>query len=75
MTQSTSEVNWKNYWTPQLYIDNTASEMKDHTWRLIVRNENNEAYVYERKRVKGVFVQNMQLKEFPFDTQVNKYKK
>ena len=33
-------------------------------------NEAGEAYVVEKRRVKGVFLENLELKDFPFDVQV-----
>ncbi len=34
-------------------------------------NEAGEAYVVEKRRVKGVFLENLELKDFPFDVQVS----
>ena len=69
-SQKPSDVKWENYWNPKLYIDNTVGEARETIWRTIVFNSNEEAFVYERRRVKGVFMQNMELSNFPFDTQV-----
>ena len=33
-------------------------------------NNHGEATVYERRRIKGCFLENLELDEFPFDTQV-----
>jgi len=71
--QKIDTIDWNKYWTPKLYIRNSVTEMKDLTWRLVVCDENNEAYVYERRRLKAVFLENMELNEFPFDTQVRSY--
>lgn len=34
-------------------------------------NVNMEAYVFERRRVSGTFIENLELDQFPFDTQVS----
>lgn len=43
-----------------------------HLWRYydLQFGENDEATVYERRRVKGCFLENLELDDFPFDTQV-----
>jgi len=64
------DINWNEYWTPKLYVDNNVSELKEHIWRIVTWNNEEHAYVYERRRFKGVFLENMELNEFPFDTQV-----
>ncbi len=41
-------------------------------WFQMLRyNEAGEAYVVEKRRVKGVFLENLELKDFPFDVQVS----
>lgn len=69
--QKSNDPTWNDYWMPKLYVDNSVSEIKDTVWHAIVRNENNEAYISERRRLKAVFLENMELNEFPFDTQVS----
>ena len=39
-------------------------------WYSLKFNIKGEAMVYERRRIKGCFLENLELDEFPFDTQV-----
>ena len=70
LIQKPSDVKWENYWNPKLYIDNTVGDPKETIWKTVVFNSNQEAFIYERRRIKGVFLENMELNQFPFDTQV-----
>jgi len=59
------------YWNPKLYVDNCVGELKEtinHTVVYDVRTW--EAFVVERRRLKGTFLENLELFHFPFDTQV-----
>ena len=47
-----------------------SGEPKETTWMAIRFNMKAEAIVYERRRIKGCFLENLELDEFPFDTQV-----
>lgn len=68
--QNTEQVKWKKYWNPRLYMDNCVGDPKETIWYSVLFNSRHEAYVVERRRVKGTFVQTLQLTQFPFDTQV-----
>ena len=39
--------------------------------QMLKYNEEGEAFVVEKRRVKGVFLENLELKDFPFDVQVS----
>ena len=43
---------------------------KETVWYSLRFNVKGEAMVYERRRIKGCFLENLELDEFPFDTQV-----
>ncbi|KAK4473971.1 hypothetical protein MN116_002637 [Schistosoma mekongi] len=59
----------EQYWNPLLYIDNILSETKDTQWVMAVRSENGEVYLMERRRIKGVFLETLELNDFPLDVQ------
>nr|CAX82639.1 putative Glra4a protein 175 [Schistosoma japonicum] len=59
----------EQYWNPLLYIDNILSETKDTQWIMAVRSENGEVYLMERRRIKGVFLETLELNDFPLDVQ------
>ncbi len=51
-------------------MENNLGEPKETIWQTIMLNKVGEATVYERRRIKGCFLENLELDEFPFDTQV-----
>eukprot|EP00919_Chromeraceae_sp_WS-2016_P031932 GHVR01075297.1.p2 GENE.GHVR01075297.1~~GHVR01075297.1.p2 ORF type:complete len:100 (+),score=8.18 GHVR01075297.1:139-438(+) len=57
-------------WVPKLYVDNATSEPKNDVWYIVKFDHQGCATVHERRRVKGNFFENMELNQFPFDTQV-----
>ncbi|KAK2172128.1 hypothetical protein NP493_990g00005 [Ridgeia piscesae] len=56
-------------WNPLLFIDNILSESKEATWLTATVNHKGEAYMMERRRVRGVFMENLELDDFPLDVQ------
>jgi len=55
---------------PELYIVNAIGDpdvVKEH---LLIFNEADEAYVVEKCKINGKFSQMLNLRQFPFDTQV-----
>ncbi|CAH8469395.1 unnamed protein product [Schistosoma turkestanicum] len=61
----------EQYWNPLLYIDNILNETKDTQWIMAIRSENGEVYLMERRRIKGVFLETLELNDFPLDVQVS----
>ena len=68
--QKTSEIEWSKYWNPQLYIDNVVGEPRETVWQTIMFDSDMKAFVFEKRRIAGTFVENLELYQFPFDTQV-----
>ncbi|ELT89942.1 hypothetical protein CAPTEDRAFT_186471 [Capitella teleta] len=68
-TQDEDEVNWNLYWSSKLNVDNLLADTSDVTWKQIRWSDEGEATVYEKRRIKGTFLENMELNEFPFDYQ------
>jgi len=69
--QSTESIDWNEYWNPKLYVDNCVGELKETIGRSVVYDVKTwEAFVVERRRLKGTFLENLELFHFPFDTQV-----
>ncbi|XP_064646694.1 cys-loop ligand-gated ion channel-like isoform X2 [Lineus longissimus] len=56
-------------WHPRLFIENTIGEPKESIFRSPMWMENGEAYMTEKRRVKGTFLENLELMDFPFDVQ------
>ena len=61
----------EHIWNPRLYVENTIGEPKESIYRNAIWNEKGEAYMTEKRRVKGVFLENLELGDFPFDVQVS----
>ena len=54
-----------------MYVDNCVGEPKETIDHTVVYDVNTwEAFVVERRRLKGTFLENLELFHFPFDTQV-----
>ena len=70
MLQKTGEIDWSTYWEPQLYIDNVVGEPRETVWHTVMFDPEMHAFVFEKRRIAGTFVENLELYQFPFDTQV-----
>lgn len=65
-----SDVDLRNFWSPRIFVDNCIGDFKESSSKAIEFNENGEAYLVERKRIKGWFIETLELWDFPFDVQV-----
>ncbi|BHF63520.1 hypothetical protein SprV_0200651300 [Sparganum proliferum] len=63
------EYDWLHNWTPKLYIENTIGETREQIHQMIALNEFGHAFLVEKRRVSGVFLENLELNHFPFDVQ------
>ena len=70
VTQELRQADLDRLWNPLLFIDNILSESKEATWLTATINHKGEAYVMERRRVRGIFMENLELDDFPLDVQV-----
>ena len=68
--QHIEDMEWEKFWNPKLYVENSLGEPQETIWQTLLFNSRGEATVYERRRIKGCFLENLELDEFPFDTQV-----
>lgn len=68
--QHIEDIEWEKFWNPKLYVENSLGEPQETVWQTLMFNSRGEATVYERRRIKGCFLENLELDEFPFDTQV-----
>ena len=69
--QHIEDIEWEKFWNPKLYVENSLGEPQETIWQTLTFNSRGEATVYERRRIKGCFLENLELDEFPFDTQVD----
>lgn len=63
-------MKWSDFWLPKLYPDNAVGEPKVVISYSLYFNADQEAFVCEQQRIKATFLENLELYEFPFDTQV-----
>ncbi|CAH1788931.1 unnamed protein product [Owenia fusiformis] len=68
-TKVTEDLDLTSYWNPKLFIENTLTEPRESIFHMVVYNDRGEATVHEKRRVKGLFIENLELNEFPFDVQ------
>ncbi|CAF1297730.1 unnamed protein product [Rotaria magnacalcarata] len=57
------------FWNPLLYIDNSVGDLKNDVWHKVVYDGMDTPMVYEMRKVKGVFLENLELNDFPVDVQ------
>lgn len=60
------------FWNPRLLLDNAQGEpieIVSHEVEFV--EPTFEAYLVEKRRIKGVFHETLELKHFPFDVQVS----
>ncbi|XP_074660144.1 cys-loop ligand-gated ion channel-like [Tubulanus polymorphus] len=67
--EKTQNVDIEHIWNPRIYIENTLGDPKESIYRSVLWNDKGEAFVQEKRRVKGVFLENLELNDFPFDVQ------
>jgi hypothetical protein len=53
-----------------LYIDNSVGDLKNDVWHKVVYDGIDTPMIYEMRKVKGVFLENLELNDFPVDVQV-----
>jgi hypothetical protein len=68
--QDVENIDFSKYWNPRLFVDNTLGEPKEELWQSVQFDDSGQANMVEKKRIKGTFQENLELKHFPFDTQV-----
>ena len=51
-------------------IENTTGELYEHAFQMVMFEKERDAYVVEKRRFKGTFLETLELKYFPFDIQV-----
>ncbi|VDL64379.1 unnamed protein product [Hymenolepis diminuta] len=67
--QELGTVDLERYWNPLCYIDNILSETKEVQWLSTTVGQGGEVYIIERRRIKGVFLETLELNDFPLDVQ------
>ena len=61
----------KKYWNPNLEIENAVGDVKSTVrYKIVLEKDDPVPYIYEIRRVKGVFYEVFELHDFPVDVQV-----
>ncbi|XP_064625813.1 cys-loop ligand-gated ion channel-like isoform X2 [Lineus longissimus] len=68
-TKDVENLDFSKYWNPRLFVDNTLGDPKEELWQSVQFDDSGQASMIEKKRIKGTFLENLELKHFPFDTQ------
>ena len=55
-----------------MYIDNSVGDLKNDVWHKVVYDGIDTPMIYEMRKIKGVFLENLELNDFPVDVQVRK---
>jgi hypothetical protein len=55
-----------------LYIENSLGDPKEQIRYRLLYNDKGEAFVTEKRVIKGTFMENLELDDFPFDVQVER---
>ena len=63
--------DFSKYWDPKIHISNSAPNASLKSWKSLRLAKNGDAYIIQKFRVKGLFSENLELHEFPFDIQVS----
>lgn len=64
-----SSVDFSQYWNPKIFIENTIGDPKESMFQMISYNDKGQAYILQKRRIKGTFLENLELDDFPFDVQ------
>ena len=53
-----------------MYIDNSVGDLKNDVWHKVVYDGIDTPMIYEMRKIKGIFLENLELNDFPVDVQV-----
>jgi len=59
----------EKHWNPRVFIQNSVGDLKENTWHKVELDANGVPTVFEMRRIKGVFLENLELDDFPVDVQ------
>ncbi|XP_063437274.1 gamma-aminobutyric acid receptor subunit beta-1-like isoform X3 [Mytilus trossulus] len=57
------------YWSPKLVVQNVLGSPKQSSWKELNFGKGGEAFIVEKRRIKGTFAEMLELRMFPFDFQ------
>ncbi|XP_048778751.1 cys-loop ligand-gated ion channel-like isoform X2 [Ostrea edulis] len=67
--KTSESIEFNKLWNPKLYIENSLGDPKEQIRYRLLYNDKGEAFVTEKRVIKGTFMENLELDDFPFDVQ------
>lgn len=68
-SKDTATGDFSKYWDPKIMISNSATSASTKSSKSIRLAKDGKAFIVQKFRVKGIFTENLELHEFPFDIQ------
>ncbi|VDO01568.1 unnamed protein product [Rodentolepis nana] len=56
-------------WNPLVYIENILTESKEQHWMSAKNDDNGQVFITERRRLRAIFLETLELNDFPLDVQ------
>ncbi|XP_078324873.1 cys-loop ligand-gated ion channel-like isoform X3 [Crassostrea virginica] len=67
--KTSESIEFNKFWNPKLYIENSLGDPKEQIRYRLLYNDKGEAFITEKRVIKGTFMENLELDDFPFDVQ------
>ncbi|VDK33700.1 unnamed protein product [Taenia asiatica] len=64
-----AKIDLSKCWNPLVYIENILTESKDQHWISAKVDDNGQVFVTERRRLRAIFLETLELNDFPLDVQ------
>ncbi|VDM33964.1 unnamed protein product [Hydatigera taeniaeformis] len=64
-----AKIDLSKCWNPLVYIENILTESKDQHWISAKMDDNGQVFVTERRRLRAIFLETLELNDFPLDVQ------
>ncbi|VDD79265.1 unnamed protein product [Mesocestoides corti] len=64
-----AKIDLSRCWNPLVYIENILTESKDQHWMFAKADDDGQVVVTERRRLRAIFLETLELNDFPLDVQ------
>ncbi|KAM3174199.1 hypothetical protein ACTXT7_011029 [Hymenolepis weldensis] len=65
-----AKIDLSKCWNPLVYIENILTESKDQHWMSAQNDDNEQVFITERRRLRAIFLETLELNDFPLDIQL-----
>ena len=69
--QELAKIDLSKCWNPLVYIENILTESKDQHWMSAKNDDKGDVFVIERRRLRAIFLETLELNDFPLDVQAS----